>query len=116
MDETALKRVMGLMGLSVRAGRAVFGADGCLKAVRGGKCALLLLDGGASRATRDKYTGACAHAGVPLRLLPEGALAQATGRPGVAMALPVGGLTEELLTILSRDEDTERLSGGASVE
>ncbi len=110
------------MGLSVRARQAVFGEDGCLKAVRGGHCALLLLDRGASRATREKYEGACAAARVPLRLLPEGMLAQATGRPGMAMALSAGGLAGQLLSILPGEEpdrpniQEEIIIGGASVE
>ena len=114
MDE---KRVRGLMGLCVRARQAVFGEDGCLKAVRGGICALLLLDAEASRATREKYQGSCAHHGVPLRMLPAGLLADATGRPGVAMAVQRGGLAQQLLASLPGEgNDTEKISGGASVE
>ena len=111
-----LGRVRGLIGLCARARQGTFGEDGCLKAVRGGKCALLLVDRGASPATREKYAAACGRGGGPLRLLPEGELHRATGRPGMAMALSPGGLTEELLTILTRDEDIERRSGGASTE
>ena len=79
MDEA---RVRGLMGLCARARQAVFGEDGCLKSIRGGTCALLLLDAGASPATREKYELTCSHHGVPLRVLPEGLLGDATGRPG----------------------------------
>lgn len=114
MDEA---RVRGLMGLCARARQATFGEDGCLKAIRGGDCALLLLDAGASRATREKYAGSCAHHGVPLRLLPEGLLAEATGRPGVAMAVRSGGLANQLIQCLPGEgNDTEKISGGASVE
>ena len=48
----------GLLGLCVRAGQASFGEDGCLGAIRGGKCGLLILDGGASDNARKRYTDA----------------------------------------------------------
>ncbi len=111
------------MGLCVRARQAVFGEDGCLKSVRRGTCGLLLLDSGASKATRDKYLGSCGHAGVPLRLLPEGLLGEATGRPGVAMAVQQGGFARQMLTILpgegqeyNQPRNADTISGGASVE
>ena len=43
MDE---KRLRGLMGLCVRAGQAVFGEDGCRKAISTGECGILLTDSG----------------------------------------------------------------------
>ena len=93
MDE---KRLKGLMGLCVRARQAVFGEDGCLKCVRGGQCAALLLSGDASDATRGRYEAVCARAGVPLILLPPDFLFQATGRPGKAMAVVKGSLGSEV--------------------
>lgn len=119
MDENKLR---GLLGLSVRARQATFGEDGCLKAVRSGECAVLLVDGGASQATREKYAGACAHAGVPMRVMREDLLEEATGRPGRAMAVKPGGLAQQILKILP-DESPEiqpmksaNNCGGASVE
>lgn len=79
-------KLRGLMGLCVRARQATFGEDGCLKSIRGGGCAVLLLDSGASKATQDKYRGVCDNAGVQMALLPRGLLQDATGRSGVAMA------------------------------
>lgn len=65
-------KLRGLMGLCVRARQATFGEDGCLKSIRGGGCAVLLLDSGASKATQDKYRGVCDNAGVQMALLPRG--------------------------------------------
>ena len=116
MDEA---RIRGLMGLCVRARMAVFGEDGCLKSIRSGTCALMLLDSGASRATREKYRTVCAHGGVPLRLLPAGLMGSATGRPGVAMAVLPGGICQQLLTLLPETEDiqeSDSICGGASIE
>ena len=84
-------RIRGLMGLCVRDGAAVFGEDGCRKELTGGKSGALLLDGGASEGTRKRYTDWCRSAGVPLILLREGLLEEATGKPGKAMAIRKGG-------------------------
>ena len=91
------QRLKGLMGLSVRARQAVFGEDGCLKCVRGGHCVILLLDQDASPATQSKYRSACERTGTPLLLLRPGLLLEATGRPGMAMAVVQGGLGSELV-------------------
>ena len=93
---TDLERLSGLMGLCVRARRAVFGEDGCLKAVRGGECRLLLLDSEASKATAEKYPFACRAAGVPLAVLPPGQLWKATGKPGKAMAVTDAGFADSM--------------------
>lgn len=118
MDENKLR---GMMGLCVRARQAVFGEDGCMKTVRAGNCGVLLLDSGASRATREKYRGVCDNARVALMELPEGLLHEATGRPGVAMAVLKGGLAEQIKRILPAETSGQPMKsankcGGASVE
>jgi len=111
-------RLRGLMGLCVRARQAVFGEDGCLKTIRAGNCGVILVDEGASQATKDKYRGACQSAGVTVAWLPEGLLHEATGRPGVAMAVLKGGLAQQLKGLLDENTASEEAnhSGGASVE
>lgn len=114
------QKLRGLMGLCVRARQATFGEDGCLKSIRGGGCGILLLCGRASEATREKYRGACENAGVPLALLPPGLLGEATGKPGVAMAVMKGGLAQQIRQCLSEKpkgvtNESEDHGGGASV-
>jgi len=120
-------KLRGLMGLCVRARQAVFGEDGCMKTIRAGNCGLLLLDSGASKATQEKYQGVCANVSTPMELLPEGLLHEATGKPGVAMAILKGGLASQMKQQLSGPADTTGVrkmkhnelpnhSGGASVE
>ena len=109
------------MGLCVRARQAVFGEDGCLKTIRAGNCGVLLLDSGASRATRGKYHSVCKNAGVVLIETPEGLLHEATGRPGVAMAVHKGGLAEQIKRVLPAKASDQPMKsankcGGASVE
>ena len=115
MTEIQENKLRGLMGLCVRARQAVFGEDGCMKTIRAGNCGLLLLDGGASKATQEKYTGVCSHAGTPMELLPEGLLHEATGKPGVAMAILKGGFANQVQQMM-KPTNTVNHSGGASVE
>jgi len=127
LNEQQANKLRGLMGLCVRARQAVFGEDGCMKTIRAGNCGLLLLDSGASQATQEKYRGVCQNAGTPIELLPEGLLHEATGKPGVAMAVLKGGMANSMKQQLSGTADTAatrkmkptkspKHSGGASVE
>ena len=117
MEQVQITRMRGLMGLCVRARQAVFGEDGCMKSIRGGQCGALLLDEGASAATREKYRGACQRARVPVIELPEGLLWEATGRPGVAMAVRTGGLADQLIELMNiGTNESANHGGGASVE
>ena len=115
MTEQQENKLRGLMGLCVRARQAVFGEDGCMKTIRGGNCGVLLLDSGASTATQDKYRGVCENADTPLVELPEGLLHEATGKPGVAMAILKGGFANQV-TQMMKPTNTVKHSGGASVE
>ena len=115
MTEQQENKLRGLMGLCVRARQAVFGEDGCMMTIRGGNCGVLLLDSGASTATQDKYRGVCANANTPMVELPEGLLHEATGKPGVAMAILKGGFANQIQQMM-KPTNTVNHSGGASVE
>ena len=115
MTEQQENKLRGLMGLCVRARQAVFGEDGCMKTIRAGNCGVLLLDSGASPATQDKYRGVCANANTPMVELPEGLLHEATGKPGVAMAILKGGFANQVIQMMNAT-NTVNHSGGASVE
>ena len=119
MDENKLR---GLMGLCVRARQATFGMDGCLKAVRTGQAGVALLDAGASAATKDKFLSTCEHHRIPVCVMPQGLLEEATGRPGVTMTVAQGGLANQLRSLLEHQSlqeqqiKSENHCGGASVE
>ena len=115
MTEIKENKLRGLMGLCVRARQAVFGEDGCMKTIRAGNCGVLLLDSDASQATRDKYRSVCANANTPLAELPAGLLHEATGKPGMAMAILKGGFANQVQQMMKPTE-TVNHSGGASVE
>lgn len=97
MDE---KRLKGIMGLCVRAGQAVFGEDGCRKAVTTGQSRVLLLDGDASENTRRRYERLCENTGARLAILPAGLMNEATGRPGAAMAVREGAFADQVIGCL----------------
>ena len=97
------EQMRGLMGLCVRAGQAIFGEESCVKALRGGQAAVLMMDGGISPAQAEKYARLCEREGVLLVKLPEGLLEQATGRPGKAMAVRPGGFAEKFKSISIAD-------------
>ena len=115
MTEQQENKLRGLMGLCVRARQAVFGEDGCMKTIRAGNCGALLLDGGASQATQNKYRGVCQNVNTPVVELPQGLLHEATGKPGVAMAILKGGFAEQIKQLM-KPTNTVNHSGGASVE
>ena len=97
MDE---RRIKGLMGLCVRAGQAVFGEEGCRKAIMNEQCGILLADGGISANSKKRYEELCERAGVRMEMLPEGLLAEATGKPGAAMAVKHGSFAEQMIRCL----------------
>ena len=97
MDE---KRLRGLMGLCVRAGQAVFGEEGCRKAIGTGECGILLTDADMSANTRKRYESACERNGTRMAELPAGLLEDATGRPGMAMAVRTGSFAEQMIRCL----------------
>ena len=95
------QRLRGLMGLCLRAGQGIFGEDSCLKALRNGQAALLLMDEGISPGSAEKFERLCAREEIPLRRLPEGFLGEATGKPGRVMAVRPGGFAGSMTQCFS---------------
>ena len=100
MDERRLK---GLMGLCVRARQAVFGEDGCRKAISSGQCGILLADGDISSNTRKRYEEICVRSDTEMYILPPGLLEEATGKPGAAMAVRNGSFAEQISRCMKQD-------------
>lgn len=117
VDENKLR---GLLGLSVRARQSVFGMDGCLKAIRAQEAGVVILSVGASKATKEKYEDACRYHGIPLIVVEDDLLEEATGRPGVAMVVNKGGLADKIISLPAMDGREEAIEqkqcGGANVE
>ncbi len=62
MGNEALKNALGF---AQRAGKVTAGDFACEKAVKSGKALLVAVDAGAAEATRLRYAGMCARAGIP---------------------------------------------------
>ena len=98
-----MNRALGSLGLAMRAGRVQSGAETCDKLIKAGAAFLILIDAGASEASRKALTDACAYYSVPYRLVPAGELGQAIGKSGRmaaaitdrAFAARVGALLED---------------------
>lgn len=101
-----MKKVLGLLGLSCRAGQVILGAEMALKEIKAGHAALVLLDESTSEGTRKKITDACAYRHVPLHMLPTDAISQACGKDGrMAAAIRPGKLCQQLLLLLTGPEN-----------
>ena len=101
MTEQIENRVIGFLGLCMRAGRSVSGQEACVDLIRRGEAALVLLDGGASENTKKRIIDACHSHDVPGWSLSENALGQAIGKRGrMVIALRDDGMARNLLSLL----------------
>ena len=103
------QKLRGLIGLALRARQASAGADACRILIRSGNCGILLLDGAAGPNTRKKAEALCRQAGVPLAVLPEGMIGEATGRSSMMIGLHQGSFADQIKSEF-RDED-----GGSNI-
>ena len=101
MTQATEDRVIGFLGLCMRAGRIVSGQEACVDLVRAGDAALVLLDGGASDNTRKRLGDACHSHDTPAYELSPGALGHSIGKAGrMVIALRSDGMTDKLLSML----------------
>lgn len=94
------QRAKGMLGLAVRAREACFGDDACRKLIESGKCGIILLDAETGPNTRKKFRDLCERAGVPLGVLPEGLMEEATGKANRVAALKKGAFAEQMAACL----------------
>jgi len=95
----------GLIGFSVRAGQLISGQEACLAAVRTGKAALVLVDAGSSENTQKRFRDASQYHQVTLHLMPPEAIARATGKPRMVVAMPHGALAERARAVIQAAEN-----------
>ncbi len=94
MDEAAARRVLGLVGLGVRARGVVVGVDRVREAVRAGRCRLALVADDAGPHSREKILPLCAARGVTVV---EGWQADALGQAAGKERTAVVGVTDPQL-------------------
>lgn len=79
-----------ILGLCMRAGKLITGAQGTEKAVKSGEGVLALFDASASDGTKKAIRDACTYMRVECLQLPSGVLSRETGKAG-RMAAAVDG-------------------------
>ena len=105
MKEQIENRVIGFLGLCMRAGRIVSGQEACVDLIRRGEAALVLLDGCASENTKKRIIDACHSHDTPGWSLSENALGSAIGKRGrMVIALKADGMAQNLLSMLEGEE------------
>lgn len=98
---TAEQRLLGLLGIAMRAGQVTSGDDMVEREARSGRAALVLLDADASDRTRDKYQSLCKGRGIPLHEVSAGALGKSIGKDNrMIVAVRKGPLAKQMATLL----------------
>ncbi|MBO4299007.1 MAG: ribosomal L7Ae/L30e/S12e/Gadd45 family protein [Clostridia bacterium] len=96
-----MNRALGSLGLTMKAGRVQSGEANCDKLIKAGGAYLILIDAGASPASRKAITDACAYYHVPYCLIEPGELGRAIGKPGrMAAAVTDKALAARLAALL----------------
>ena len=96
----------GLIGLAMRGRLLTLGEDGCLKAIRNGTAALLLIDEGVSPGTLKKFQDAAVYHEVTMVMLKAGQLGRSIGRPGRRTAVVQDQkLAEGILRAIAKQEN-----------
>ena len=114
------EKLMGLIGLSRRAGQLSLGADTVLKRLKSGQCAAVLVDADAAPNTVKRMADAAKAARVPVLTTPAGLLERAVAQSGrMTAAIAQGGLAKQILLLYQTAQraeeatDIERECGGA---
>ena len=102
MNEQAVR---GMLGLAMRAGQLTTGVDLAARLMREGKAAAALIDSGASDNAKKRIGDTATFYHVPVFVLPEGMMDEATGKSGrVAVALQKGALAGKIILLLTTAE------------
>ncbi len=107
------RALTGLLGLAMRSGQLMAGAERALEDIRHKRAGLLLLDEAASPNTVKRLTDACQTHQVHCLRLPENLLGQAIGKQGaMAATLLPGGLCDKVQIVW--DDQLENKDSNAS--
>lgn len=105
-------KVHGALGLCMRAGKCVFGAEAAEKALKSGKARLGVIDMAASENTKKRLCAMFENKHIPWLSIP--GAADAIGRPGrVVVIVTDGGFADMIITAYAVSNDTgSDLHGG----
>lgn len=96
-----------MLGLCMRAGGCVFGAEQCEKAVKNGKARLIILDAVVSDNTRKHFTDMCNYRGIALiSLKDEERLGRSIGKESIkVIGVIEGGFSRNILKKFEEGSD-----------
>ena len=69
-ENNQLKRVLGMLGLAMKAGKVVIGTEQVIAFIQKRRIKLVLLSGGSSEGTKKKINSKCEYYKVPISELP----------------------------------------------
>ena len=98
------QKMMGILGLAMKARQVSSGTDACRMLIRSGKCGIVLADVKTASNTRKKISGLCQKNGIPIRILPNGMIEEATGRTNMVLGICKSGFSEQIIRLLQEDQ------------
>ncbi len=102
MTQAQTDKAIGFLGLCARAGQLTTGQESFVAAIRSGSAALALVDAGSSENTLKRFRDSCQSHGVPLYIVPSGAIGQAIGKPSrMAATIARGPMAEQHHSLFS---------------
>lgn len=99
----------GLIGLAIKAGAAVFGAEATERGARRGKVKLIIADGGLSKGSLQKMQSVCRMTGIQLlSIYPEGTLGEHLPKECKWLGITQAGFADQLIQIFyNSDKNAE---------
>ena len=81
-----MNKLLGMLGICMKAGKLVSGSDSVIKLIRSGKAKVAVIDAAASANAFKSINNACITYKVPLIQVSAGALGDQIGKPGRMLA------------------------------
>jgi len=101
-----------ILGLCMRAGKLVTGAQAVEKAIKHGEGVMALIDADASEGTKKTIRDACTYMRVEYAILPSGILARETGKAGrMAAAVTDASFVKAIEKCLAREKRSDTIEG-----
>ena len=103
-----MRKTMGMIGLTARAGKVTTGQEGVESAIKKKKAFVALVDADASDRTKKDIRDACSYAGCRMLELPGDALGFAIGKPGrMCAAVTDASLAKRIIELYDAETASE---------
>ncbi|MBE5767789.1 MAG: 50S ribosomal protein L7ae [Clostridiales bacterium] len=106
------KNNFSILGLCMRAGKLVTGAQAVEKSIKHGEGVLALIDAAASDGTKKAIHDACEYMQIEYAVLPEGALSRETGKANrMAAAVTDASFAKAIKKCLEQTKQSDTIEG-----